>query len=178
MNILPFLIPFILIVLFLMYTMRGVSGMNSRAMNFGQSNAKDFNLNQKDKVSFKDVAGAKEAKEELREIVDFLKFPKKFHDLGAKIPRGVLLLGSPGTGKTLMGGLWLVKLVCHFLIFWFRICGNVCGVGASRVRSLFEKAKKESLVLFLLMRLMLLVAVVVPVLVVVTMKENKPLIKF
>ena len=145
MNILPFLIPFILIVLFLMYTMRGVSGMNSRAMNFGQSNAKDFNLNQKDKVSFKDVAGAKEAKEELREIVDFLKFPKKFHDLGAKIPRGVLLLGSPGTGKTLMARAVAGEAGVPF----FNISGSefvemFVGVGASRVRSLFEKAKKES----------------------------------
>lgn len=145
MNILPFLIPFILVVLFLMYTMRGVSGMNSRAMNFGQSNAKDFNLNQKDKVSFKDVAGAKEAKEELREIVDFLKFPKKFHDLGAKIPRGVLLLGSPGTGKTLMARAVAGEAGVPF----FNISGSefvemFVGVGASRVRSLFEKAKKES----------------------------------
>ena len=144
-NVLPFLLPLILIGLFLMYTMRGVSGMNSKAMSFGQSNAKDFNLNQKDKVTFADVAGAKEAKEELKEIVEFLKFPKKFHDLGAKIPRGVLLLGSPGTGKTLMAR----AIAGEANVPFFNISGSefvemFVGVGASRVRSLFEKAKKES----------------------------------
>ncbi len=144
-NILPFLLPFILVVLFLMYTMRGVSGMNSKAMSFGQSNAKDFNAGAKDKVTFSDVAGAKEAKEELKEIVEFLKFPKKFHDLGAKIPRGVLLLGSPGTGKTLMAR----AIAGEANVPFFNISGSefvemFVGVGASRVRSLFEKAKKES----------------------------------
>jgi cell division protease FtsH len=144
-NILPFLIPFGLVALFLMYTMRGVSGMNSKAMSFGQSTAKDFNLNQKDKITFADVAGAKEAKEELKEIVEFLKFPKKFHDLGAKIPRGVLLLGSPGTGKTLMAR----AIAGEANVPFFNISGSefvemFVGVGASRVRSLFEKAKKES----------------------------------
>ncbi len=144
-NVLPFLLPLVLIGLFLMYTMRGVSGMNSKAMSFGQSNAKDFNLNQKDKITFADVAGAKEAKEELKEIVEFLKFPKKFHDLGAKIPRGVLLLGSPGTGKTLMAR----AIAGEADVPFFNISGSefvemFVGVGASRVRSLFEKAKKES----------------------------------
>jgi cell division protease FtsH len=144
-NILPFIIPFILVVLFLSYMMRGVSGMNSRAMSFGQSNAKDFNANAKDKVTFSDVAGAKEAKEELKEIVEFLKFPKKFHELGAKIPRGVLLLGSPGTGKTLMAR----AVAGEANVPFFNISGSefvemFVGVGASRVRSLFEKAKKES----------------------------------
>ena len=144
-NVLPYLLPLLLIGLFLMYTMRGVSGMNSKAMSFGQSNAKDFNLNQKDKITFADVAGAKEAKEELKEIVEFLKFPKKFHDLGAKIPRGVLLLGSPGTGKTLMAR----AIAGEADVPFFNISGSefvemFVGVGASRVRSLFEKAKKES----------------------------------
>jgi len=144
-NILPYLLPLLLIGAFLLYTMRGVSGMNSRAMSFGQSNAKDFNLNQKDRVTFADVAGAKEAKEELKEIVEFLKFPKKFHDLGAKIPRGVLLLGSPGTGKTLMAR----AVAGEANVPFFNISGSefvemFVGVGASRVRSLFEKAKKES----------------------------------
>ena len=144
-NILPYLLPLLLIGAFLLYTMRGVSGMNSRAMSFGQSNAKDFNLNQKDLVTFADVAGAKEAKEELKEIVEFLKFPKKFHDLGAKIPRGVLLLGSPGTGKTLMAR----AVAGEANVPFFNISGSefvemFVGVGASRVRSLFEKAKKES----------------------------------
>jgi cell division protease FtsH len=144
-NILPFLLPVLIIGLFLLYMMRGVAGMNSRAMSFGQSNARDFNNNQKDKVTFSDVAGAKEAKEELREIVDFLKFPKKFHDLGARIPRGVLLLGSPGTGKTLMAR----AVAGEANVPFFNISGSefvemFVGVGASRVRSLFEKAKKES----------------------------------
>ena len=144
-NILPFLLPFLIVGAFLLYTMRGVSGMNSKAMSFGQSSAKDFNLNQKDRITFADVAGAKEAKEELKEIVEFLKFPKKFHDLGAKIPRGVLLLGSPGTGKTLMAR----AIAGEANVPFFNISGSefvemFVGVGASRVRSLFEKAKKES----------------------------------
>lgn len=144
-NILPYLLTFLLIGGFLLYTMRGVSGMNSKAMSFGQSSAKDFNLNQKDRVTFKDVAGAKEAKEELAEVVEFLKFPKKFHDLGARIPRGVLLLGSPGTGKTLLAR----AVAGEANVPFFNISGSefvemFVGVGASRVRSLFEKAKKES----------------------------------
>lgn len=144
-NILPFLIPFLLIAAFFLYTMRGVSGMNSKAMSFGQSGAQDFNANAKDKVTFNDVAGSKEAKEELKEVVDFLKFPKKFHDLGARIPRGVLLLGAPGTGKTLLAR----AVAGEANVPFFNISGSefvemFVGVGASRVRSLFEKAKKSS----------------------------------
>lgn len=143
--ILPILLPLLLILAFLMFTMRGLQGMNSRAMNFGQSNAKEASLDQKSKVSFKDVAGAKEAKEELKEVVEFLKFPKKFHDLGARIPRGVLLLGSPGTGKTLLAR----SVAGEANVPFFHISGSefvemFVGVGASRVRSLFQKAKKQS----------------------------------
>lgn len=143
--ILPILIPFVLIIAFMMFTMRGLQGMNSRAMNFGQSNAKEVSPEQKDKVSFKDVAGAKEAKEELKEVVDFLRFPKKFHDLGARIPRGVLLLGAPGTGKTLLSR----SVAGEANVPFFNISGSefvemFVGVGASRVRSLFQKAKKNS----------------------------------
>jgi len=143
--ILPVLIPFVLIIAFMMFTMRGLQGMNSRAMNFGQSNAKEVSPEQKDKVSFKDVAGAKEAKEELKEVVDFLRFPKKFHDLGARIPRGVLLLGAPGTGKTLLSR----SVAGEANVPFFHISGSefvemFVGVGASRVRSLFQKAKKNS----------------------------------
>ncbi|MFA5420956.1 MAG: ATP-dependent zinc metalloprotease FtsH [Patescibacteria group bacterium] len=145
MSILPFLIPFILIIVFLYFMMRGVSGANSKAMMFGQSQAREFDNNQKEKTTFKDVAGAKEGKQELSEIVEFLKFPKKFRELGAKIPKGVLLLGSPGTGKTLMA-----KAVAgEANVPFYSISGSefvemFVGVGASRVRSLFQKAKKTS----------------------------------
>ncbi|HOZ53503.1 MAG TPA: ATP-dependent zinc metalloprotease FtsH [bacterium] len=145
LSLLPFLIPFLLVVVFIYFMMKGVSGANSKAMMFGQSQAREFDNNQKNKVTFKDVAGAKEAKQELGEIVDFLKFPKKFHELGAKIPKGVLLLGSPGTGKTLMA-----KAVAgEANVPFYSISGSefvemFVGVGASRVRSLFQKAKKNS----------------------------------
>ncbi len=144
-NILPFLLPFILIAAFFLFMMRGIQGSNSRAMSFGQSTAKDFKPDAKQKTTFKDVAGAKEAKEELKEIVEFLRFPKKFHDLGAKIPRGVLLLGSPGTGKTLLAR----SVAGEAGVPFFHMSGSefvemFVGVGASRVRSLFEKAKKSA----------------------------------
>lgn len=143
-NILPFLLPFILIAGFIIFMMRGIQGSNSRAMSFGQSTAKDFKPDAKNRATFKDVAGAKEAKEELAEVVEFLRFPKKFHDLGAKIPRGVLLLGSPGTGKTLLARAVAGEAGVPF----FHMSGSefvemFVGVGASRVRSLFEKAKKN-----------------------------------
>ncbi|MCX6795594.1 MAG: ATP-dependent zinc metalloprotease FtsH [Candidatus Falkowbacteria bacterium] len=144
-SVLPFLIPMVLLGVFLFFMMRGMAGANSKAMSFGQSQAKEFNLEKKEKITFKDVAGAKEAKEELREVVEFLKFPKKFHDLGARIPRGVLLLGGPGTGKTLMARAVAGEAGVPF----FHMSGSefvemFVGVGASRVRSLFEKAKKTS----------------------------------
>ncbi len=143
--VLPFLLPLLLIGVFIYFAMRGVQGANSRAMSFGQSTAKDFMPNEKNRVSFKDVAGAKEAKEELKEVVDFLRFPKKFHELGAKIPRGVLLLGSPGTGKTLLAR----SVAGEAKVPFFHISGSefvemFVGVGASRVRSLFQKAKKNT----------------------------------
>lgn len=143
--ILPFLLPILLIAIIFMFMMRSAQGMNSKAMSFGQSSAKDFNLNNKEKVTFKDVAGAKEAKEELSEVVEFLRFPKKFQDLGARIPRGVLLLGSPGTGKTLLAR----AVAGEAQVPFFHMSGSefvemFVGVGASRVRSLFQKAKKQS----------------------------------
>ncbi len=143
--ILPFLLPFLLVGGLIYFMMRGVQGANSRAMMFGQSQAKQFHKDPKNKVSFKDVAGAKEAKEELKEVVEFLKHPKKFTELGARIPRGVLLLGNPGTGKTL-----LAKAVAGEAdVPFFHISGSefvemFVGVGASRVRDLFKKAKKEA----------------------------------
>jgi len=144
-EILPFALPLLLVAFLFFFMMRSAQGMNSKAMNFGQSNAKDFNLDDKNRVTFKDVAGAKEAKEELHEVVEFLKYPKKFQDLGARIPRGVLLLGSPGTGKTLLAR----AVAGEAKVPFFHMSGSefvemFVGVGASRVRSLFQKAKKHS----------------------------------
>lgn len=143
-TILPFLIPFILIALFIYFLMRQVQGSNNRALTFGQSSVK-LNDEMKNKVRFNDVAGAKEAKEELSEIVEFLKFPQKFLSLGAKIPKGVLLLGSPGVGKTLLAR----AVAGEANVPFFHISGSefvemFVGVGASRVRDLFKKAKRNA----------------------------------
>ncbi|HPT08296.1 MAG TPA: ATP-dependent zinc metalloprotease FtsH [bacterium] len=144
-SLLPILIPVILIAAFLIFMLKGVNGANSKAMMFGQSQAREFDNKQKNKITFKDVAGAKEAKQELSEIVDFLKFPKKFYDLGAKIPKGVLLLGGPGIGKTLMAKAVAGEANVPFLsISGSEFVEMFVGVGASRVRSLFQKAKKSS----------------------------------
>lgn len=144
-NIIPLVLPFLLVGVLLYFMMRGLQNANSRAMSFGQSTAKDFSPDEKNRVTFKDVAGAKEAKEELKEIVEFLRFPKKFHELGAKIPRGVLLLGAPGTGKTLLAR----SVAGEAQVPFFHMSGSefvemFVGVGASRVRSLFQKAKKSA----------------------------------
>ncbi len=143
-TILPFLIPFLLIALFIYFLMRQVQGSNNRALTFGQSSVK-LNDEMKNKVRFADVAGAKEAKEELQEIVEFLKFPQKFLALGAKIPKGVLLLGSPGVGKTLLAR----AVAGEANVPFFHISGSefvemFVGVGASRVRDLFKKAKRNA----------------------------------
>ncbi|MEK7097797.1 MAG: ATP-dependent zinc metalloprotease FtsH [Patescibacteria group bacterium] len=145
LTILPFLLPFLLIGAVIYFMMRSVQGANSKAMMFGQSQAKEFRKDDKERVTFKDVAGAKEAKEELKEVVEFLKHPKKFLELGARIPRGVLLLGSPGTGKTLLARAVAGEAGVPF----FHMSGSefvemFVGVGASRVRDLFKKAKKSS----------------------------------
>ncbi|OGY93961.1 MAG: cell division protein FtsH [Candidatus Komeilibacteria bacterium RIFOXYC1_FULL_37_11] len=142
-SILPFVIPALFIIGLIWFMMRQVQGVNSKAMTFGQSGAKI--ADQKQKVTFQDVAGAKEAKEDLEEIVDFLKHPQKFVAMGAKIPKGVLLLGSPGTGKTLLARATSGEAKVPF----FHISGSefvemFVGVGASRVRDLFKKAKKAS----------------------------------
>ncbi len=133
---------FLLIALFLMF--RSASAGGSQAMSFGKSKAKMM-LDNKVKITFSDVAGIDESKQELEEIVDFLKNSQKYHSLGAKIPRGVLLVGAPGTGKTL-----LAKAVAGEAgVPFFSISGSdfvemFVGVGASRVRDLFEQAKKHA----------------------------------
>jgi len=142
---LPFLLPLILFIAIIYFMTRQVQGANNKAMGFGQSAARQVKADDKNKKTFKDVAGAKEAKEELEEIVDFLKNPKRFTDLGAKIPKGVLLMGAPGTGKTL-----IAKAVAgEANVPFFHISGSefvemFVGVGASRVRDLFARAKKAA----------------------------------
>jgi len=146
--LLPFLIPFLFIIVFIFFITRQVKGINSKAMNFGKVDTKDSNGKKdekKEKITFKNVAGAKEAKSELEEVVEFLKTPKKFSEVGAKIPKGVLLIGPPGTGKTLMARAVSGEAGVPF----FHVSGSefvemFVGVGASRVRGLFQKAKKNA----------------------------------
>jgi cell division protease FtsH len=143
-TILPFIIPALFIIGLIWFMLRQVQGVNNKAMTFGQSGAKIANQ-QKNKISFKDVAGAKEAKEDLIEIVEFLKQPQKFIAMGAKIPKGVLLLGAPGTGKTLLAR----AISGEANVPFFHISGSefvemFVGVGASRVRDLFKRAKKAA----------------------------------
>lgn len=146
LNILPFLLPVLLVVFFVWMLSRQVKGQGMQAFTFGQSKARITNPDDKNnKVTFKDVAGAKEAKEELKEIVDFLKNPKKFLDIGARIPKGVLLTGAPGTGKTLLAR----AVAGEASVPFFHLSGSefvemFVGVGASRVRDLFKMAKKAA----------------------------------
>ncbi len=146
--VLPFLyfvLPLLLIGGFLWYMMRQAQRGAGQALSFGKAKVRLFHHGKKDKITFKDVAGVEEAKEELEEIVDFLKNPKKFLDIGARIPRGVLLMGAPGTGKTLLARAVAGEADVPF----FHISGSefvemFVGVGASRVRDLFETAKKNA----------------------------------
>ncbi|MFH1404992.1 MAG: ATP-dependent zinc metalloprotease FtsH [Patescibacteria group bacterium] len=143
--ILPSLLPLIILIGIFWFMIRQMQGANNKALSFGQSGAREANSKKKQEITFKDVAGAKEAKEELQEVVDFLKNPKKFAQVGAKLPRGALLMGRPGTGKTLMARAVAGEAGVPF----FHISGSefvemFVGVGASRVRDLFAKAKKTA----------------------------------
>jgi cell division protease FtsH len=142
----PFLAPLLLIAFFVWYLSRQVKGAGMQAFSFGQSKPRLIDPNDEaSRVTFKDVAGAKEAKEELLEIVDFLKNPKKFLDIGARIPKGILLMGAPGTGKTLLARAVAGEAgVPFFSISGSEFVEMFVGVGASRVRDLFLTAKKAA----------------------------------
>lgn len=138
------IIPIVVIVIFLSYMMRQAQSANNQSLGFGKSRARLYGPDKK-KVTFKDVAGNESAKQDLTEIVDFLKNPKKYEKLGAKIPRGVLLAGDPGTGKTLMARAVAGEAnVPFFSISGSEFAEMFVGVGASRVRDLFSKAKKNA----------------------------------
>ena len=147
-TVLSLVSPFGLLIIFFIFWFMMMSGGNqggAKNMTFGKSKARLVNAGEKNRVTFDDVAGVDEEKEELEEIVEFLKNPKKFTDMGARIPKGVLLVGQPGTGKTL-----LAKAVAGEAgVPFYTISGSdfvemFVGVGASRVRDLFEQAKKNA----------------------------------
>jgi len=143
-NILTGVVPVLIFVLLFFFMMQQTQGGGNRVMSFGKSRAR-LHTDDKKKVTFADVAGADEVKEELVEVVDFLKNPKKFAELGARIPKGVLLFGSPGTGKTLLARAVAGEAAVPF----FSISGSdfvemFVGVGASRVRDLFDQGKKNA----------------------------------
>jgi cell division protease FtsH len=138
------LLPVGIIVLFIVFFMRQAQGSNNQAMSFGKSRARMF-LGNKTVVTFNDVAGVDEAKTDLQEVVEFLKYPEKFNSLGARIPRGVLLVGPPGTGKTLLARAVAGEAgVPFFSISGSEFVEMFVGVGASRVRDLFDQAKRNS----------------------------------
>jgi cell division protease FtsH len=138
------LIPFLLIAALLVFIFRQAQGSNNQAMSFGKSRARMF-MGNKPTVTFSDVAGVEEAKQELQEIVEFLKYPEKFVALGARIPKGLLLVGPPGTGKTLISRAVAGEAgVPFFSISGSEFVEMFVGVGASRVRDLFEQAKRNS----------------------------------
>ncbi|OHA38054.1 MAG: cell division protein FtsH [Candidatus Taylorbacteria bacterium RIFCSPLOWO2_12_FULL_44_15c] len=146
LGLAPFLLPILFIAFFIWYLTRQMRGAGMQALSFGQSKARlTAPDDQKQKITFKDVAGVKEAKEELLEIVDFLKSPKRFLEIGARIPKGVLLMGPPGSGKTILSRAVAGEAgVPFFSISGSEFVEMFVGVGASRVRDLFQMAKKSA----------------------------------
>lgn len=144
LSILPNIIFIALFAGFLIYMMRSAQGQGNQALSFGKSRARLYG-NEKDKILFDKIAGQAEAKQDLQEVVEFLKFPKKYSALGAKIPKGVLLVGPPGTGKTMLARAVAGEAgVPFFSISGSEFVEMFVGVGASRVRDLFAKAKKNA----------------------------------
>src|SRR5204863_1502501 len=137
-------LPLLLFAGLLLLLLRRGQGANNQALSFGKSRARMFTGN-KPTVTFADVAGVEEAKQELAEVVEFLKYPDKFNALGARIPRGVLLVGPPGTGKTMLSRAVAGEAgVPFFSISGSEFVEMFVGVGASRVRDLFDQAKRNS----------------------------------
>ncbi len=144
LGFLQYGLPLLLLVLLFLFIMRSAQGQGNQALSFGKSRARLYG-NEKNKVTFTDIAGSDEAKQDLAEVVEFLKFPKKFSAVGARIPKGVLLVGPPGTGKTMLSR----AVAGEANVPFFSISGSefvemFVGVGASRVRDLFAKAKKNA----------------------------------
>ena len=146
-TVLSLFSPFVILIVFLLFwvLLMNPNQNGNKSISFGKSKARMVNATDKNKVTFKDVAGVDEEKEELEEIVEFLKSPKKFTDMGARIPKGVLLVGQPGTGKTLLAKAVAGEAgVPFFIISGSDFVEMFVGVGASRVRDLFEQAKKNA----------------------------------